>query len=64
MTSYLNACDVTVANSNHKNFLYSFGFPPTLKNVQPPIVPGATSIKGRANGAVHCKREGMLLQPP
>jgi len=21
MTSYLKACDVTVANSNHKNFL-------------------------------------------
>jgi len=24
MTSYFNACEATVANSNHKNFLYFF----------------------------------------
>jgi len=24
MTSYFSACDVTVANSNHKNFLFFY----------------------------------------
>jgi len=40
MTSYFNACDVTVANSNHKNFLQFFDMhlcPPTLKKVPLPM---------------------------
>ena len=41
MTSYFNACDVTVANSNHK-ICYNFFStctcaPPTLKKVPPPM---------------------------
>jgi len=50
MTSYLNACDVTVANSNHKQFVYFFGFPfvpPTLKNVPSPMF--ATVFKWKKN---------------
>jgi len=41
MTSYSNACDVTVANSNHKNFLQFFDVhlcPPNLKKVPPTMV--------------------------
>jgi len=40
MTSYVNACDVTVDNSNHKDFLYFFHMhlcPPNLKMVPPPM---------------------------
>ena len=42
MMSYFNACDVTVANSNHKNVLLFFDVrlcPPTLKKVPPPMTP-------------------------
>ena len=49
MTSYFNACDVTVANSIHKNFLYIFWralVAPTLKKVPPPM----TSIKPNWQG--------------
>jgi len=41
MTSYLNACDFTVANSNHKIVLHYFDLglcPPTLKKVPPPML--------------------------
>jgi len=40
MTSYFNACDVTVANSYHKIFLQLFDLhlcPPTLKKVPSPL---------------------------
>jgi len=51
MTSYFNACDVTVANSNHKIFLQFFLLgivPPTLKKVPPPMdAPLALDAQGR-----------------
>jgi len=47
MTSYFNACYVTVANSNHKIFLWNFDMhlcPPTLKKVPPPMFPKSGKI--------------------
>jgi len=41
--SLSNVCDVTVAYSNHKNFLYFVHVhlcPPTLKKVPPPMTAG------------------------
>jgi len=41
MTSYFNACDVTVANSNLKNVLWFLELCPlTLKKVPPPMIVG------------------------
>jgi len=45
MTSYFNACDVTVANSNHKICYNFFLTPPALKKVPPPMARYKTELE-------------------